>query len=46
MVRGSLCTPSSAKEGQDMHLGERVDGPQGVGRCTHAAIGVTYDGAQ
>jgi hypothetical protein len=44
MVRGSLYRPGVAKEGQSRISGERVDGPLGVGRCTHAAIGITYDG--
>ena len=44
MVSGSLCRPSTSKDNEGRPSGEHVDGPRGLGRCTHAAIGFTYDG--
>ena len=44
MLNMSLARKSNENSGQSRPLGERADGPSGLGRCTHAAIGFGYDG--
>lgn len=43
-LSASLSRRSSSKEGPERSVGESVDGPRGLGRCVHAAIGLGYDG--
>ena len=44
MLNMSLARKSSENTSQSRPLEERADGPSGLGRCTHAAIGFGYDG--
>ncbi|KAL5535488.1 hypothetical protein ACEPAF_3582 [Sanghuangporus sanghuang] len=43
MLSASLARRSVSKETQKRPIGEQVEGPRGLGRCVHAAIGVGYD---
>ena len=44
VLSASLARRSVSRDGENRFPGERVDGPRGLGRCTHAAIGFGYDG--
>lgn len=44
MLSASLARRSVSKEAQKRSVGEQVEGPRGLGRCVHAAIGFGYDG--